>query len=123
MQSLLAIAVRLRCELRGRVLYPAVSHFLLDQLLKESWIAFCLRPIALTVQQVRPLDFQVVIIQVVLALSPLHAGRNVVKDACRDAMLQQVSKLRVGVLHACGKGWQKVETERLSGSHEQAVWL
>ena len=27
------------------------------------------------------------------------------------------------VLHACGKGLQEVDAERLAGSHEKAVWL
>ena len=105
----------------GEGLNPTVSHLLLDQLLEKGWIAFCLRPVALAVQQVRP--FQVVIVKVVLALSPLHAGRDFVQDTCRDALLQQVCELCVRVLRACGKGLQEVKTERLAGSHEKAICL
>ena len=93
------------------------GYLLLDQLLEKDWIAFCLRPLALAVQQV--CSFQVIIIKVVLALCPLHAGRDFVKDACWDAMLQQVCELCVRVLHACGKGLQEVKTEWLAGSHEK----
>ena len=65
----------------------------------------------------------VIIIKVVLALCPLHAGRYCVKDACWDAMLQQVRELRVRVVHARGKGLQEVKTEWLAGSHEKAICL
>ena len=50
----------------GEGLDPAACHFLLDQLLEEGWTAFCLCPVALAVQQVRP--FQVVVVKVVLTL-------------------------------------------------------
>ena len=105
----------------GEGLHPTVSYLLLDQLLEKDWIAFCLRPIALAVQQV--CSFQVIILKVVLELCPLHAGRYCVKDACWDAMLQQVRELCVRVLHACGKGLQEVKTEWLAGSHEKAICM
>ena len=105
----------------GERLNPALCHLLLDQLLQKGWVAFCLCPVALAVQKMRPL--QVVIVKVVLALGPLHAGRNFIQDACWDALFHKICELCIGVLHAGGKSLQEAEAERLSGRHEKAVSL
>ena len=98
---------------------PAALNLLIQELLQECGVLLCLCPVALAVHEVDTI--QVVVLQVLLALLPLHAGWNVLENACGHPCREEAMQVAVGVLSPRSKCVQEFESERLTGSHSQAL--
>ena len=61
---------------------PTLLDFFVEKLLQQCGVLLGFSPVALAVQEVCPVE--VIVLQVWLALLPLHARGNVLKNACRD---------------------------------------
>ena len=67
-------------------LHPTVADFFAYELVQQLGILFSTRPVAGAAQEVHVIE--VILLQVRLALGPLHAGRNGLEDAGGDPLLE-----------------------------------